>query len=48
LRESAVSGRSTVTWTDTTTSSGTGYTYTIGATGGNWRSTARNVTVNAC
>ncbi len=44
----AVSGRSTATWTDTTTSSGTGYTYTIRATGGNWRSTARNVTVNAC
>jgi hypothetical protein len=44
----AISGRSTATWTDTTTSSGTGYTYTIRATGGNWRSPTRSVTVNAC
>ncbi len=44
----AVSGRTTVAWSDTTTSSATGYSYTISAAGGNWRSTTRSVTVNAC
>ncbi len=44
----AVSGRSTVAWSDTSTASGTGYTYTITAAYGGWRSATRSATVTAC
>jgi hypothetical protein len=44
----SVSGQSTVTWSDTTTSSATAYTYTITAAYSGWRSTTRTVNVTAC
>jgi hypothetical protein len=43
-----VSGRSTIAWSDTTTTAATSYTYTISAAYGAWRSTTRSASVNAC
>ncbi|GAA0808424.1 hypothetical protein [Spirilliplanes yamanashiensis] len=43
-----IAGRATVAWTDTTTAAGTGYTYTIAARAGTWRSPTRTVTVDPC
>jgi hypothetical protein len=44
----AVSGQSTIAWSDTTTTAATSYTYTISAACSGWRSTTRSASVNAC
>ncbi|MEV4637394.1 hypothetical protein AB0J80_08590 [Actinoplanes sp. NPDC049548] len=44
----SVGGRNTVGWSDTITSATSGYTYTITAVYGTWRSSTRNVTVLSC
>jgi hypothetical protein len=43
-----ISGRNTLAWSDTTTTSTTAYTYTISATYLSWHSTTRTVNVAAC
>ncbi len=44
----SIVGRTTLTWTDTATSAGTAYTYTITAVYGSTRSIARTVNVPIC
>lgn len=45
----AIAGRATATYTDTTTASATGHTYTLASVlGTNWRSTKPSVTVPSC
>ncbi|GGK04167.1 hypothetical protein GCM10010123_37630 [Pilimelia anulata] len=43
-----ISGRTTTSWTDTTTSANTAYTYSISSVRGSWRSTSPSVNVPAC
>ena len=44
---SSVSGRTTTTWTDTTTSGGA-HSYTLSAVLGNWRSVTISTSISAC